>query len=425
MVVKTGYKNSEIGLIPKDWNVSSLGSMLATSPSYGINAAAIPYDSRFPTYLRITDISEDGRFIEEEKASVKHLLASQYILVDGDLVFARTGASVGKSYLYDVDDGELIFAGFLIRVQPDKNKLIPKYLKYFTHSKHFFRWVKVNSMRSGQPGINGQEFASLPLPTPPTVTEQKAIASVLSDADALIKSLEQLITKKRNIKQGAMQELLTGKKRLPGFSGKWNLKKLGDIADPNQKWSFTGGPFGSNLKSSEYIDDGVRIIQLQNIGDGEFHNESTVFTSYEKADELLSCNIYPGDIILSKMGDPVARACIVPHYHDRYLMCSDGIRLTIDQKKYSTYFVYLSINATDFRTRAANAGTGSTRKRIGLTELRNLELSCPGLPEQNLIANIIFDMDAELAELEQKLTKAKNIKQGMMQELLTGRTRLV
>ncbi len=198
----------------------------------------------------------------------------------------------------------------------------------------------------------------------------------------------------------------------------WELIPLATITDPNQRWSFTGGPFGSNLKSSDYTDEGVRIIQLQNIGDGDFNNDYEIYTSLQKADELLSCNIYPGEIILSKMGDPVARACIIPTHCERYLMCSDGIRLAVDQKRFNTYFVYTVINAPDFRTKAANAGTGSTRKRIGLTELRNLEILCPLLPEQTTIANALSDVDALIESLEQLIAKKRHVKQGAMKELL-------
>jgi type I restriction enzyme S subunit len=106
-------------------------------------------------------------------------------------------------------------------------------------------------------------------------------------------------------------------------------------------------------------------------------------------------------------------------------MCSDGIRLAVNPKRFNTYFVYISINAPDFRTRAENAGTGSTRKRIGLTELRNLELLCPELPEQTAIATILSDMDAEIAALETRLTKTRELKQGVMHNLLTGKIRLV
>ena len=228
--IPPGYKQTEVGVIPDDWVVVSLGHCIRGNPTYGINAPAIPYDSRFPTYLRITDITDDGRYTEEAKASVTHGQASSYLLELGDLVFARTGASVGKSYLYNEKDGCLVFAGFLIRLRPDFDRLVPAYLWFYAQSNPYWNWVTVNSMRSGQPGINGREFASLPIPLPPTKAEQEAIAEALSDADAFIESLEQLIAKKHHIKQGAMQELLTGKKRLPGFSGEWAVKLLGDTA---------------------------------------------------------------------------------------------------------------------------------------------------------------------------------------------------
>jgi type I restriction enzyme S subunit len=213
-IAKTGFKQTEAGIIPADWEVVHLGSLLAGSPTYGINAPAIPFDSRHPTYLRITDISEAGRFNADSKASVKHALSASYVLNDGDLVFARTGASVGKSYLYDRRDGELVFAGFLIRVRPNPKRLEPAYLKYFTHSSPYWNWVKVNSMRSGQPGINGREYAALPIPLPPTKAEQEAIATILFDMDAEIVALQLKLAKTRSVKQAMMQELLTGRIRL-------------------------------------------------------------------------------------------------------------------------------------------------------------------------------------------------------------------
>ncbi|MEY2667098.1 MAG: hypothetical protein RLZZ384_1269 [Pseudomonadota bacterium] len=103
-IIKQGYKQTEIGIIPEDWEVSTLGKCLKNSPVYGINAASIPFDSRFPTYLRITDINDDGYFIDSNKTSVNHAMANSYILESGDIVFARTGASVGKSYAYDEKD---------------------------------------------------------------------------------------------------------------------------------------------------------------------------------------------------------------------------------------------------------------------------------------------------------------------------------
>lgn len=300
----------------------------------------------------------------------------------------------------------------------DHTRLSNRFLRHFFDGSAFQQKLEVLSGGGTRSylGIVGQHQLQVALP--PTLAEQEAIAEALGDADAWIESLEQLIAKKRHLKQAAMQQLLTPTEA-------WSTTTLGDIADPTKRWSFTGGPFGSNLKSADYTSDGVQIIQLQNIGDGAFKNDYKIYTTDDKADDLLSCNVYPGDLILSKMGDPVARACIIPNLQPRYLMCSDGIRLAVDKKRFDTFFVFTLINGQDFRTKAENAGTGSTRKRIGLSELRNLELQCPSLAEQTKIARVLADMDADIVATESKLTKARQIKQGMMQELLTGRTRLI
>ncbi|MCK5894426.1 MAG: restriction endonuclease subunit S [Endozoicomonadaceae bacterium] len=199
----------------------------------------------------------------------------------------------------------------------------------------------------------------------------------------------------------------------------WATFAIRDVALDSDRYSFTGGPFGSNLKSEDYTDSGVRIIQLQNIGDGEFKNRYKIYTSEEKADELHSCNIYPNDIILSKMGDPVARATIMPSFDKRYLMASDGIRLAVDNSKFDTKFVHDTINSVPFRTQAELSSTGSTRKRIGLTELRQLTLISPPLPEQKKIASILSSVDDVITKTTAQIDKLKDLKTGMMQELLT------
>jgi len=200
----------------------------------------------------------------------------------------------------------------------------------------------------------------------------------------------------------------------------WNETKLIDVTDKNIKWSFIGGPFGSNLKSSDYVskNNGVRIIQLQNIGDGEFKNDYKIFTSKEKADELLSNNIYPGEIIMSKMGDPVGRACIIPDFHDRYVMGSDGIRIVVDENKYDKYFIYLLINSKTFRTKVKNSSTGSTRKRIGLVVLKNLSFLVPqNKKEQQKIANTLSSLDDLLQAETERLALLKEHKKGLLQQL--------
>lgn len=209
------------------------------------------------------------------------------------------------------------------------------------------------------------------------------------------------------------------KLRFPNFENAtpWKKTKLIDVADKNKKWSFIGGPFGSNLKSSDYVENGVRVIQLQNIGDAKFIDDYQIFTSEEKANELLSNNIYPGEIIMSKMGDPVGRACLIPDTHSRYVMCSDGIRLVVDEENHSKYFIYSLINSSQFRALVEKTATGSTRKRIGLDDLKSLPMLVPTKDEQERIADCLSSLDELIAAEEMRLDALKSNKKGLMQKL--------
>ena len=205
--------------------------------------------------------------------------------------------------------------------------------------------------------------------------------------------------------------------RFPGCEVEWCVRRLIDIVD-NKKWSLTGGPFGSDLKSSDYTSNGVMVIQLQNIGDGVFIDANRIFTSEKKADELINCNIYPNEIIMSKMGDPVGRACIIPGIYARYLMCSDGIRLIINERKYVKYFIFSIINSYSFRKTLDNNSIGSTRKRIGLSTLKYLPLTVPNdILEQKKIAECLSSLDDLIAAEEKKLTALKIHKKGLLQKL--------
>lgn len=201
-------------LAPKeDWEVKELGSVLLTSPDYGINASSVNYDDTLPVYLRITDIDENGNFLKDNLSSINNTNSGNYYLNKDEIVFARTGASVGKSYLYKESDGILVFAGFLIRLKINILKANSKFVFYNTQTTSYKNWIISNSMRSGQPGINSNEIQNFQFPLPP-LPEQTRIATILSDMDAEIEALEQKLAKAQQIKQGLMQELLTGRRRI-------------------------------------------------------------------------------------------------------------------------------------------------------------------------------------------------------------------
>ncbi|MBD3796033.1 MAG: restriction endonuclease subunit S, partial [Epsilonproteobacteria bacterium] len=216
--IKQGYKQTKVGIIPQDWEVVKLGTVLKEKPKYGINAPAVEYSESLPTYLRITDIDSDGYFNPDKKASVNDKDYKNYILKENEIVFTRTGATVGKSYLYNKEDGELVYAGFLIKVAPNTKKLNSVFLKNFTNTHKYWNWIQLMSARSGQPGVNGEEYSIMPIPLPP-LKEQEKIAEILTTWDEAITKQTELLEAKELLKKALMQKLLSGEVRFSGFSG--------------------------------------------------------------------------------------------------------------------------------------------------------------------------------------------------------------
>ena len=413
--MKPGYKQTEVGVIPEDWEVAPLGKCLASRPSYGINAPAVPYSDRLPVYIRITDISEDGRFIPDGKMSVKSELSGNYYLSDGDIVFARTGASVGKSYQYNPNDGPLVFAGFLIRIRPETQKLLPAFVAAYVTTGNYWRWVRLMSMRSGQPGINGNEYSQLPIPCPP-IPEQRAIAEALSDVDGLLCGLDRLIAKKRDLKQAAMQQLLTGQTRLPGFHGEWEVKTLGEI--------------GRFLKGSGVTKDQTRSGTLACIRYGELytrHNDVVRdFQSWISPEVAATAvRLKQGDILFAGSGETkedIGKCAAFVSNIEAYAG-GDIVILRLDCS--DPVFLGYYLNTGSIARQKASRGQGDAVVHISSSALSKVHCKLPPVPEQTAIAQILSDMDAELTALEQRREKTLALKQAMMQELLTGRTRLV
>ncbi|MEC2072483.1 restriction endonuclease subunit S [Alkalihalophilus marmarensis] len=262
--------------------------------------------------------------------------------------------------------------------------------------------------------------------------EQLKIASILTSVDTAIEKTEAIIEQAEKVKKGLMQQLLTKgightkfkKTEIGEIPEEWEVKSLSDLANENDKYSFVGGPFGSDLKSEDYTEKGVRIIQLQNIKDGYFSNEYKIYTSAEKADQLQKCNIYPGDLIIAKMAEPLARACVVPDIEERFVMASDGIRLSIDESQNEKHFLMYAINSPYFRQQAINNSTGTTRQRIGLKTLRNLKVAVPPFLEQKKITNLLVSVESKLNNDLNRRDKLNTLKKSLMQVLLTGKVRV-
>jgi len=409
------YKRTEVGVIPAAWDVRTLRSCLRASPEYGINAAAVPFNDNLPAYVRITDIGDDHRFRPSPRVSVRHSDAPHFFLRVGDLIFARTGASVGKSYLYDHGDGPLVFAGFLIRVVPDSQRIRPGFLAYYVQSKRYWDWVATISVRSGQPGINGREYGKLQLPLPP-LPEQDAIAVVLSDVDALLGALEALIAKKRVVKQAATQQLLTGKIRLPGFNGEWESKRLGELGQ------FLKGR-GVNRDAAQ--SGGLPCVRYGEIytSHDDFIREFHSWISMEVA--ASATRLERGDLLFAGSGETkeeIGKCVALLHEAQAY---AGGDIVILRPRGVDSLYLGYALNTTAVNRQKASMGQGDAVVHISATALAQVSLLLPPVEEQAAIATVLSDMDAEIDALGRRREKTQAIKQGMMQQLLTGRVRMV
>ena len=422
-MVKKGYKQTEIGVIPEDWEVVQLKYVSTGKFTYGVNAPAVEYMPPLPNYIRITDISDDGRFIRENCMSVICANPEQFTLKENDIVFARTGASTGKTYLYRREDGKLVYAGFLIKATINPYLANSKYVFAALHTKEYWNWVSTSSMRSGQPGINGNEYASYQIALP-DLAEQAYIVEALEGTDKLIILLEKQISKKKAIKQGTMQELLTGKRRLPGFEGKWQLFVFGDLFDfiPNNAFTRAQIDVSGRVKNIHYGDILTKY--------GAYISADSKDIPYIAKEIDLSrfsekCYLQSGDLVIADTAEDetVGKALEVINVEcpvlagQHTLLCRPKVRFA---EKFLGYY----LNGACYHDQLIPYIVGTKVSSVSKASMAQTALVVPDYEEQQAIAEILSNMDSEIEALEQKLAKYRQVKQGMMQQLLTGKIRL-
>lgn len=428
MTLEFGYKRTELGLIPVDWEVKSIhefatiktgpfGTLLKASEySKGDGVPLISVGEIREGFLRITDLTP--RISE----TVTRRLP-QYVLRSGDIVFGRKGGVERSALIRQPQEGWFLGSdGISIRpVQKCHNE----YLALQFQSARVQRWLLQNAVGTTMPSLNQEILGNVVIPLP-SLPEQKAIAEALSDVDALITSLDKLLSKKRDIKQGVTQQLLTGKTRLPGFDesgGKfkqtevglipedWGVQALGALsllqrgkfgARPRNDPRFFGGvyPFiqtGDVTNSNGQITSYSQTLNELGLGVSRLFPEQTLFFT-------IAANI--GDVAFTSFAAacPDSLVAITPYSH-------------VDKK-------WLYHELKSHKKKFERIATQNAQLNINLEKLNPYLLPCPPLSEQNAIARVLSDMDAEITALEARRDKTRLLKQGMMQELLTGRTRL-
>jgi type I restriction enzyme, S subunit len=413
-----GYKQSDVGIIPEDWEVRQLAELFTLQN--GVNAEKGAYGRGIPfinvleviTHLTIDESRIPGRILLPPQA------VGVFAVKSGDVLFNRTSETqdeVGLASLYTGFE-TVVFGGFVIRARPRDDRTNASFRPFALRSAAVRSQIIARGQGAVRANIGQRDLCRVKVPLP-SVAEQRAIAETLSDADALIESLEQLLAKKRQIEQGAMQALLTGKNRLPGFEVEAGSKQseLGVIP---QDWDVHCLGEGIKLTSGQHVlaqhctTDDVGIAYIT--GPSDFTNRRIQHSKYTTKPGIV-CEA--NDILVTVKGSGVGSLARADMSY-----CISRQLMAIRVVNWSPDFVFFSLkrNASLFGAAASGLIPGLSREdvlgsRIALPRAR---------AEQSAIAAALTDMDSEIFAIEAKVAKARLIKQGMMQQLLTGAIRL-
>lgn len=382
-----------------NWEEKTLGE-LCEPLTYGMNAAATKFDGE-NRYIRITDIDDETHaFLSNDVVSPSGELDDKYLVKKGDILLARTGASTGKSYLYHPKDGKLFYAGFLIKAH-----VLPSSDDYFIYSQtltdRYGKWVKTTSMRSGQPGINANEYASYSFSVP-SLPEQRKIADLLSAVDDVISAQEAEVAAWEKRKKGVMQKLFSQEVRFKADDGSdfpdWEEKTLGDV--------------GSVAMCKRVFKE-----QTREVGDvpffkiGTFGDVPDAYISKSLFDELKSKYAYPkvGTILLSASGT-IGRQ-VEYNGEDAYYQDSNIVWLEHDDTVLDSYL-------KQFYSVVKWQGLeGSTIKRLYNKTILDTPFYRPSLPEQRKIAECLALLDDVIAKAKDELDAWRELKKGLLQQM--------
>jgi type I restriction enzyme S subunit len=412
-----GYKSTEIGLIPEDWDVVRFNEI-------GEAIIGLTYSP--------SDISESGKLVHRssniqnnrlsylDNVFVSCSVPDKLILQKGDiLICVRNGSRelIGKSAIID---GASIGETFGAFMSVFRTKSYSPLIYQFVLSEIVQKQINA-SLGATINQITNKTLNEFIIPLPPTLTEQKAIATALSDVDALISSLEKLIAKKKAIKQGAMQELLTpphkGGKRLPGFSGEWEETVFTKLCDLVHGHQFRTEDFNHNT-------EGIKVVKIGNVFQNLLKTQDCDTIAGNRIDEFQKYLIAQGDILMSLTGN-IGRVVRVKTVSEPLLQ-NYRVGKFVPREWVDGEFLSIILGSNKTTTQLEQLSNSGAQANFGKQDFDKVQINIPkDIYEQKAIAQILTDMDSELVALEGKKEKYQQIKQGMMQELLTGKTRLV
>jgi type I restriction enzyme S subunit len=411
MDMRSGYKETEVDVIPEGWKSAKLEEY-SSFISYGFTNP-MPTVEHGIYMVTAADIDEGRIQLETARRTTetayRTLLTPKSKPKKNDILLTKDG-TLGRLGL--VGDEVICINQSVAIIRPNQ-KVEPLFLKLLLESPRYQRRMLEDAGGSTIKHIYISIVNLMQISVPSDLAEQRAIATALSDVDALLSALARLIVKKRDLKQAAMQRLLTGQIRLPSFHGEWEVKRLGDVADTDPE----------NLGSDTRRDFAFNYITLEDVDRGSLrsHSEQIFASAPSRARRKLRVH----DVLVST---------VRPNLQSHFLfdievgdwVCSTGfcvVRCRLGVTNPAYVFAHLFADSVNQQIDALL--TGSNYPAINNGDVRALQIPLPSYAEQTAIAEVLTDMDAELVALEQEQEKTRAVKQAMMQELLTGRTRLI
>jgi type I restriction enzyme, S subunit len=416
--MKPGYKQTEAGVIPEDWEVKPL-KRISPKQSVGLVINPSTYFDRAGTVPLLVGSNVSENAIDPTtanritEASNEMLFASR--LAAGDLVTVRVGEPGVTAVVPPELDGCNCASMMIIRKHPSFDS---HWLCYAMNSQHGRQQVEHVQYGTAQKQFNISDAVDFRLPVPP-FHEQRAIAGALRDVDALLGALDRLIGKKRDLKQAAMQQLLTGQTRLSGFQNEWDQVRLGDL------FSFKNGL----NKAKQFFGYGTPIVNYMDVFGrvGMYALDLKGRVSLSKA-ELKNFDVQKGDVFFTRTSETreeIGVASVMLDEPTDTVFSGFVLRARPLCQRLNDRFKAYCFHSAQVRNQIISKASYTTRALTNGRILSEVSLAVPPLAEQIAIANVLSDMDEELTGLEQRREKTRALKQGMIQELLTGRTRLV
>lgn len=389
-----------------EWIAIKLNDISKTF-DYGMNVASTSFDGK-NKYIRITDIDDvSHKFLKNNIVSPSGSLEDKYLVRNDDILFARTGASTGKTYLYNSNDGILYFAGFLIRIN-----VLKSYNSYFifqnTLTKKYTDWVKVESIRSGQPGINAEQYKSYSIKCP-TLAEQNKIANFLSTVDKKITNLENTITSLENQKKGLLQQIFSQKLRFKDKNGNnypdWINSTIGKsgyfyYGKSAPKWSITDTATIPCVRYGElYTTHNIMVKKIYS------------YTNIPKENLKFSTG---NEVLVPRVGEEpldFCKCCYLP-----FKDVAIGEMISVYNTKNNPLFISYMFNAT-MKYKFAKLVEGGNVSNLYYSYLENIKIKLPCLEEQTKIADFLSAFDRKLENQKAQLEHWKQIKKGLLQQM--------